>query len=83
MQLPFFDNIKYAIRNIYFNLTSLDSQIHILSNDTNHYLATKQKTLCQTGEHKKDIFHNYSFREHILLIVQYKRMKFSGHVQKV
>ena len=53
-QLPFFDKIKYANCNIYFNLISLDSQIKILFNDINHYLATNQKTLCQTCEHKKD-----------------------------
>ena len=33
MQLLSFDNIKYAICNIYFNL--------ILFNDINHYLATE------------------------------------------
>ena len=48
MQLPFFDNVKSAICNIYFNLISLDSQIKILFNDINHYMPTKQKTLCRT-----------------------------------
>ena len=70
MEKTFYDNIEYAICNIYFNLTSLDSHIKILFNDINHYLATKQKTLCQTRDHKKDIFNNYSFREHISLIFQ-------------
>ena len=67
----FFDNIKYANCKIYFILISLDSQIKkIPFNDINHYLAIKQRTLGQTREHKKDIFHNYSFRQHVLLIFQ-------------
>ena len=56
-QLPFFDNIKNGICNVCFNLLSLNSQIKILFNDINHYVATKQKTLCHTREHKKEIFH--------------------------
>ena len=69
-QLPFFDNIKKGIYNICFNLLSLNSQILILFNDINHYVATKQKTLCRTREHKKYIFHNFSLREHIFLSFQ-------------
>ena len=42
----------------------------ILSNDIKHYVPAKQKNLCWTCENKKDIFDNYSFREHNLLNFQ-------------
>ena len=69
-QLSFFDNIKNGICNICFNLLSLNRQIIILFNDINHYVTTKQKILCRTCEHKKNILHNFSVREHIFLSFQ-------------
>ena len=52
-QLPLFDNAKYGIYHIYFNLISLDSQIEILFNDIKYYVAVKQKTLFRPLEYKK------------------------------
>ena len=45
-QLPFFDNMKYGICNMYFKLISLNSQKNILFNDIKYYVAAKQKNLC-------------------------------------
>ena len=41
---------------ICINLISLNSQIQILSNDINHYMAVKLYTLCGIREHEKDVF---------------------------
>ena len=70
MQLLFFGKIKYGICNTYFKLISLHSQIKILFNDIKYYVAAKQKNLCRTREHKKDVFDNYSLREHIFFNFQ-------------
>ena len=42
-----------------FNLISLNSRIKIIFNDINDYLAAKQYTLCETGEHKKSYLGAY------------------------
>ena len=63
-------NIKYGLCNIYFKLTSFNIQIIILFNDMKYHVAAKQKNLCSTHKHKKDIFDNYSLREHVLLNFQ-------------
>ena len=42
----------------------------IIFNDVNHDIIANQYTFCGIWEHKKDIFHYYSLREHISLSFQ-------------